>query len=268
MTAFNDIRHKIFRIIEPAQSPSDIVSYIYDLLMLAAIFMGIAPLMFKEQTPFLRLIDDLSLSWFVVDYVLRWLTADMHGRHKGIRAFILYPFTINAILDLLSILPSLTTVLNKSLKLLRLTRLLKIIRIYRVVRYFEPLQIIIAVLRKEGRVLMAVLNLALFYIFVTALVMFNVEYENELEGQEPMFATIFDAMYWSACTLTTVGYGDIYPVSSVGRLISMISAIVGVAIIALPSGVITGGYMDELRLRREKSTKQKKEKQENLLSSS
>ncbi|MDD7726194.1 MAG: potassium channel family protein, partial [Bacteroidales bacterium] len=102
-----------------------------------------------------------------------------------------------------------------------------------------------------GRTLMAVVSLAISYIFITALIMFNVEFENELAGEKAMFNNIFDAIYWAACTLTTVGYGDIYPVSATGRLISMVSAIVGVAIIALPSGIITAGYMDELKVRRE-----------------
>ncbi len=247
-------RQRLTEIIEPSEKPGDVVSKVYDVLMLTAIFLGITPLMFKEQTPVLVYIDQISLFWFVLDYILRWITADIHTRYKGWKAFVIYPFTVNAILDILSILPSFINILNKALKLLRLTRLLKIVRLYRVVRYFEPLQIIVAVLRKEGSVLMAVMGLALFYIFATALIMFNVEFENELEGAEPMFNTIFDALYWAACTLTTVGYGDIYPVSSVGRLISMVSAIVGVAIIALPSGVITAGYMDELRLRREKKS--------------
>ena len=91
--------------------------------------------------------------------------------------------------------------------------------------------------------------------------MFNVEFENELDGGKAMFNNLFDAIYWSACTLTTVGYGDIYPTSEVGRLISMVSAIVGVAIIALPSGIITAGYMDELRLRRERKAKANEEKE-------
>ena len=68
-----------------------------------------------------------------------------------------------------------------------------------------------------------------------------------------MFGNFFDAIYWSACTLTTVGYGDIYPVSNIGRVISMVSAIVGVAVVALPSGIITAGYMDELNSRRKKA---------------
>ena len=75
--------------------------------------------------------------------------------------------------------------------------------------------------------------------------MFNAE--GALEGEEAHFKTFFDALYWATTTLTTVGYGDIYPATNLGRFISMLSAILGVAIIALPSGVITASYLDELK---------------------
>ena len=70
------------------------------------------------------------------------------------------------------------------------------------------------------------------------------------ETGKHLFDDFFDAFYWAACTLTTVGYGDIYPVSDIGRLISIISSIVGIAIIALPSGIITAGYIEELNARK------------------
>ena len=91
-----------------------------------------------------------------------------------------------------------------------------------------------------------VLWISIFYILLTALIMFNVEMGVAEDGTV-VFATFFDAIYWAATTLTTVGYGDIYPVSDFGRVISMISSLFGVAIIALPSGVITASYLEELR---------------------
>lgn len=103
------------------------------------------------------------------------------------------------------------------------------------------------VLSKERDVLLAVLLIALFYIFVTALIMFNVEPRiNPLTG-EVTFESFFDALYWATVTLTTVGYGDLCPVTDIGRFISMLSSLFGVAIIALPSGVITASYLEELR---------------------
>ena len=86
---------------------------------------------------------------------------------------------------------------------------------------------------------------AVAYIIVTALIMFNAE--GSIDGESAHFQTFFDALYWATTTLTTVGYGDIYPATNLGRFISMLSAILGVAIIALPSGVITASYLDELK---------------------
>ena len=80
--------------------------------------------------------------------------------------------------------------------------------------------------------------MAVGYILVSALVIYNVEPES--------FETFFDAVYWATISLTTVGYGDIYPVSTVGRIVTMVSSAFGIAIIALPSGVITAGYLDEI----------------------
>jgi len=86
--------------------------------------------------------------------------------------------------------------------------------------------------------------MSLFYIFVTALMMFNAE--------GSLFDNFFEALYWSTITLTTVGYGDIHPECDLGRLISMVSSLVGLAVIALPTGIITAGYMDEIKERKEK----------------
>lgn len=111
---------------------------------------------------------------------------------------------------------------------------------FKFIRYSRNVQILLKVLYKERHILFVVLWIALFYIVVTALIMFNVE-------ESAMFEDFFDALYWATTTLTTVGYGDIYPATDMGRIISMLSAILGVAIIALPSGVITASYLDELR---------------------
>jgi voltage-gated potassium channel len=81
--------------------------------------------------------------------------------------------------------------------------------------------------------------------------MFNAEEDINPETGKFLFDNFFDAFYWAACTLTTVGYGDLYPISDIGRIISIISSMVGIAIIALPSGIITAGYLDELKSRKE-----------------
>lgn len=108
-----------------------------------------------------------------------------------------------------------------------------------------------SILYKERQVLSSVLVLALLYIFVTALILFNVEpHINPYTGQ-PTFRSFFDALYWATVTLTTVGYGDMCPVTDVGHFVSMLSSLFGIAVIALPSGVITARYLDELRRKKD-----------------
>lgn len=242
------MREKIYNIIEPDENGSA-SSKVYDRIMLSAIGISIIPLMFREQNHVFAVIELLVTILFTVDYFLRWITADLRRGKKGRMAFLTYPFTIAAIFDLLSILPIFSYV-NDSLRILRTWRLIRILRIAKIFKYYEPLQIVIEVFRKKASVLLTVVGFALFYIFLTALFMFNVEQSVNTQTGELFFEDFFDALYWSTCTLTTVGYGDIYPISDVGRFVSMISAMVGIAIIALPSGIITAGYMEEVQERK------------------
>lgn len=238
-----DWRRKVFEVVE-IDNPS-LVSRIYDWAMLMFIVISLVPLAFREQNTTLIWLDWISVSIFIVDYLLRWLTADYRlTKTAKWKAFLLYPITPFAIVDLLSILPSFS-LFNRAFKLLRITRLLKILRVFRFVRYSENMQILLKVLHKERHILFTVFLIAIAYIVVTALIMFNVE-------ESAMFEDFFDALYWATTTLTTVGYGDIYPSTDLGRIISMFSAIFGVAVIALPSGVITASYLEELRENKKK----------------
>lgn len=220
-------------------------SRIYDWYMLVMIIASIIPLMFTEDYPIFKVIEIITVVAFIIDYILRWGTSNILLK-KGWVSYVIYPFTPMAIIDLLSILPGLNLI-NPSFKLLRLTRLLKIVRLLKVFRYSDKITMFLRVLKKERQVLFSVLMLALFYIFITALVMFNAEPHTNPKTDAETFHSFFDALYWATVTLTTVGYGDLCPVTDIGRIVSMLSSLFGVAIIALPSGVITASYLEELR---------------------
>ena len=218
---------------------------IYDVFMMVMIVVSIIPLMFTETNAAFRIIELVTVSIFIIDYILRWMTAD-YKLKRGALSFVLYPFTFMALIDLLSIIPVFSAMSN-SFKLLRMTRLFRIARLLKFIRYTDKLDILLNVLKREQKVLVSVLVIAAFYVFLTALIMFNVEPQINPNTGEPTFRSFFDALYWATVTLTTVGYGDVCPVTSIGRFVSMISSLFGVAIIALPSGVITASYLDELR---------------------
>ena len=238
------MRKRIFEIIEQFKD-GDSISFAYDIVMLVAIISSIIPLTFIQDYPVFKVIEVITLTLFIFDYLLRWLTADYRIGKKG-WSFIVYPFTGWAIIDLLSILPGLSLI-SRGFKIFRITRLLRILRLFKLIRYSDKIQALGRVLRKEKGVLLTVLGIAVFYVFLTALIMFNAEpHVNPITGVTT-FEDFFDALYWATVTLTTVGYGDMVPVTDVGRIVSMLSSLFGVAIIALPSGVITASYLEELR---------------------
>ena len=244
----------IYRVLE-GDAQSDEFSRFYHWFMFVCIIVSILPLMTTVDYPFFVYTEIVTVIVFIIDYILRWLVADKKLK-KGKRSFILYPFTFMAIVDLLSILPGFN-LLNPPFKIFRLSRMFKIIRLFKIFHYSSKINVFIDVLKKERQMLFSVLLVAMFYIFLTALIMFNAEPHINPETGEPTFASFFDALYWATVTLTTVGYGDLCPVTNVGRFISMLSSLFGVAIIALPSGVITASYLDELRKR--KSRKESKQ---------
>ncbi|MBO7460466.1 MAG: ion transporter [Bacteroidales bacterium] len=241
-------RAKLLSIIEPSYDKNTpFISHLYDIFMFLMIVISLIPLMYRGESIMFYLFEKISVSAFIVDYILRWITADIkYPEKKKWVAFVTYPFTVIAIIDLLSILPALG-LLHRSLKALRVIRVFMLVRIIRLIRYMKRIWTLLYVLKKERVVLLTVLAIAMFYIFATALIMYNVEMYRELPDGSLVFESFLDALYWSTTTLTTIGYGDIYPVSDVGKIITIISSILGVAIIALPTGVITAGYLDELR---------------------
>lgn len=239
------MRKRIFEVIEIANE-GDRASTVYDSLMMAVIIAGLVPLAFKEANSIFDVIDMITACAFILDYVLRLLTADIKLQ-RGAASFALYPFTPMALIDLMAILPSFTALLPgfRLVKLLRLFRTFRVFRSFKVFRYAKSVQIIVDVIRTQRTPLLAVCSMAAGYVLISALIIFNVEPET--------FDNFFEAVYWATVSLTTMGYGDIYPVTTIGRFVTMISSFVGIAIVALPAGIITAGYMD--RINQEKKVK-------------
>lgn len=232
------MRKRIYEIIELSNG-EDFTSSFYDAFMMLVIIASLVPLTFKSPGPVGVLVDQCAAYIFIADYALRLLTADFK-LNRSAASFVIYPFTPMAIVDLLCILPSFTALANglRVLKVLRLLRTFRVFRVFKMLRYSKSMTLILNVIREQKDPLIAVGTLAIAYILISALVIFNVEPDS--------FEDFFDAVYWATVSLTTVGYGDIYPVSDAGRVITMISSIFGIAIVALPAGIITAGYLDKL----------------------
>ena len=241
------MRKKIYDFIEVEENES-LASKAYDIFMMIVIILSLVPVAAKDQGTVIHVIDKITVAVFIVDYGLRMLTADYKLSKKGI-SFFIYPLTPMAIVDLISILPSLTALngVFRTLKVLRLFRTFRVFRAIKLFRYSKNIERIVRVLKRQSAALSAVCVLAIGYVLVSALVIISVEPQT--------FDTYFDAIYWAVVSLSTVGYGDLYPVSTLGKIVTMVSAIFGIAIVALPAGIITAGYMEEI----EKEKKQQEE---------
>ena len=243
------IRKRLFQVIETANE-EDRLSNFYDIFMMIVIVASLIPLAFKREITVFYWIDKVAVVIFIIDYFLRLVSAD-YKLQRGPLSFLLYPITPMALIDLLCILPSLSIISSgfRILKVFRLFRTLRVFRVFKAVRYSKSIRMIKGVFIKQKKPLLTVGLLAIVYVLVSALVVFNVEPDS--------FGDFFDAVYWATVSLTTVGYGDIYPVTVIGRIVTMISSVFGIAIIALPSGIITAGFLEELNA--DKSTTEDKE---------
>lgn len=239
------MRKRLFEIIE-ASKDGDKLSSVYDSIILVTVIVSLVPLAFKEQTSVFYVIDKVSATIFIIDYLLRWSTADYKFNNKGLLSFIKYPFTFMALVDLISILPSITLMSSafkvfrvfRMLKVMRVFRTMRVFRVFKAARYSKSMDIIANVIKNSKDALAAVGTLAVLYVLVSALIVFNIEPDT--------FGDFFEAIYWATVSLTTVGYGDIYPITATGKFVAMLSSVFGIAIVALPSGIITAGYLEEL----------------------
>ena len=234
------IRQKIYDIVE-LKEVNSLASRLYNQFMLVLVIISMLPLAFKVDYAIFAITDVVVVSVFILDYLLNWITADIRSGQRGIWPFLRYPLSLPGIVDMLSILPPLAFI-HDGFRLLRITRGLRILRmlaVFKMVHHSQNMVLVVRTLKESRDSLMAVGYLAAGYILVSALVIFNVEPQT--------FPSFFDALYWATVSLTTVGYGDIYPVSTIGRCVTMFSSLLGIALIALPAGIVTAGYLNALQ---------------------
>lgn len=195
----------------------------------------------KFSTPF-KIFEIISVVIFSIEYVLRIWTSNFafpSGLDKK-DAIFRYVTSPMAIIDLLAILPFyLPMFIPFDLRFLRMFRVTRLLRILKVNRYTKALRLIVAVVKDKKDELLATVFVMCFMIMISSTMM----YYFETEAQPEAFPNIVSSFWWSIATLTTVGYGDIYPITAVGKLFAGISAILGIGLVALPTGIISSGFI-------------------------
>ncbi len=199
--------------------------------------------------PVFLLIEGVSVGVFSIEYALRlWscVEADEHQNHTLAR--LKYMVTPMAIIDLIAILPFyLAFILTIDLRFLRVLRLL---RIFKLTRYSSAMTMLFDVFREEANSFFAGFFILIVLLILAASGAFLVEHDS----QPDKFGSIPDAMWWAMATLTTVGYGDVTPITAMGKLFGAVVTVVGVGMAALPAGILASGLADQLRRKRETLT--------------
>ena len=158
-----------------------------------------------------------------------------------------------AIIDLLAILPFYLPFISADLRFLRMMRLFRLFRLLRVLklgRYFDALQVIVKVIRTSGPQLIMSVVICFFVMLFSAIIMYEVE--NPVQPEQ--FPNVISSLWWAICTLTTVGYGDVYPITVVGRFFASIISLVGIGIIAIPTGIIAAGFNQVINKEQDKDS--------------
>ena len=187
----------------------------------------------------------LSVAVFTLEYILRlWvcnLREEFADTHRG---RLRYMVSRMALVDLVAILPFyLPLAFTFDLRILRLIRLFRLLRLLKMLRYSESLRLFTDVYRMKRSELAMVFMVILFLLVMASALIYHVEQEAQPEA----FSSIPAAMWWGVATLTTVGYGDIYPITSLGKFLGSIIALLGIGLFALPAGIIGSGFVGALR---------------------
>ncbi len=183
---------------------------------------------------------------FALEFSLRLWVMGIEDRYKGASGRLKYMLQFHSVADLMAFLPELIVMLIGAGVPLVALRILRLFRLIKIARFVPAFDVFSAALKRAGSQLLTALALALMLVYISAVALYFIEGVGE--GREE-FGSIPRAIWWSVATLTTVGYGDIYPVTVFGRIMAGIIAMAGVGVVALPAGVFASAFADELRER-------------------
>jgi voltage-gated potassium channel len=253
------LKAKVYELIN-AQTIQSRVERRVNIFLMVLIFSNVlAVILETEQSLFLRFrsifhwFEVCSVLIFSVEYVLRLWSCTENERFKhSFWGRIRYIFTPMAIIDLLAILPFyLPMVILVDLRFLRALRLFRIFRLLKLSRYVKSLRTIRNVIvEKKEELLIAIFSVIILLIFSSSLMYFV-----ERDAQPDKFTSIPAAMWWGIATLTTIGYGDIYPITLLGKILGGIIAILGIGLFALPAGILASGFAGEIHKKDQKDKK-------------
>ena len=244
------LRKRIWEILEKGNS-NDKVSFYSDIFLITLIIFNIIAVLLetvdsiysKYALEFI-IFERFSTVVFLIEYILRiWVCVEDKIKNNKLITRLKYASTWPAIIDLLAVLSGLLPMIFEVD--LRILRALRMLRLLKFSRYFKVMNLLLGVLKEEKQSFLA----AMFLLSIAMLIASTGIYIFEKDAQPDKFGSIPEAMWWAIATLTTIGYGDVTPVTGMGKFFGAIIAIIGIGVVALPSGILASGFTDQLKRR-------------------
>ena len=245
------IKEKIHTIFYPTPEGSAIAriinGFIIGLILLnvAAVILETVDPLYNSYKPLFRNFELFSVCIFTVEYLLRlWTCTLLPGFQNPVKGRIRYMLRPGSLIDLFAILPSFLPMVTKlDLRFIRILRLVRFFRFFKLGRYTQASGFIIKVFREKKAELIMSFVMTIFLIVVASSIMYFVEHD----AQPGKFSSIPETMWWSVATLTTVGYGDLYPITTLGKTLTACISILGIGLFALPAGILASGFSDAFK---------------------
>jgi len=250
------VQRRVYEILERA-APEDRASKIVDIGIMALILLNVTAVILETVQSLYRkyafaftAFEAASVGVFTVEYILRlWSCTTEERFRRPVAGRLRFVATPLAVVDLLAILPFyLPMFLPLDLRFIRAIRLFRLFRLFKLGRYSESLRLLGVVLRARKEELL----MTVFTLFILLIVSSSLMYFVENEAQPQVFSSIPEAMWWGIVTLTTVGYGDVYPVTPLGKFLGAAIALLGIGMFALPAGILGSGFIEEIQRKRER----------------
>ena len=242
-------RKRVLEILEVGHD-LDYVSRAYDFLNVISIIVNLAVSILytysdvrEQYGNLLLVIEGVTVAFFAIDYVLRlWTARFLYPKLKEAHAIRKYIFSFNGIIDILSFLPYyLPIVFPMGTIAFRMIRIVRIFRLFRINSYYDSLTVIKDVIYGKRQQLISSVFIILVLMIGSSLCMYSLEHE----AQPEVFENAFSGIWWAASTLLTVGYGDIYPITAIGKMFGIFITFLGVGMVAIPTGIISAGFVDQ-----------------------
>lgn len=242
------LKKRIFKVIQIGNK-SDLPSRLFDVFIVIMIFLNMSALLFgtfNESAPYTGVIDAIELVTvivFSIEYALRIWTAEyLYPDKNRAAAIVTFIFSFYGLIDLLTILPFyLPFVFPAGAVAFRMLRVIRIFRLFKINTQYDAFNIITNVIKEKRSQLLSTLCLILIMMIASSLSMYTMENEAQPEA----FENAFSGIWWSASTLLTVGYGDIYPITAGGKVMAMLISFLGVGMVAIPTGIISAGFVEQ-----------------------